>query len=201
MSAARQVDAFQDTWDAPPSSKRRNRSPLMMAAGLGVVLFIIVTVALALATNNPSLPVVGDATDEATGEAVAVTVSKPILLVYDEFSFTVINIGESDAALTRITFQRADQSITEIGASVRGGSLPPGTCFRIRAQDRQTAIPSQCVELRNEVTRPTGEAPLYFWRSTSAVNMFTVLIDGLPVGECPSVERSQSHSCEIAFSS
>ncbi len=187
-----------------PSTRRQttrrspiNRTPLIIA---GVVVLIVLMIGVVLLLRQVgNTPVVGEmATDEATAEVVVDT-SIPILLIYDEFSFTVINMGERDAAIGRVTFQRADQAVTEIGGFVSGGSLAPGWCFRIRAQDRQMSLQPECRELRSEVTRPTGDAPSYFWRASATVTNFTALIDGEPVGQCISVERSQSHTCEVSL--
>lgn len=175
-----------------------NRTPLIIA-GVVVLIVLVIGAVLLLRQTEPTPPIVGElATDEATAEVVVDT-SIPILLIYDEFSFTVINMGERDAAINRITFQRADQDVTEIGSFVSGGSLSPGWCFRIRAQDRQMNLQPECRELRSEVTRPTGDAPSYFWRASATVTNFTALIDGAPVGQCVSVERSQSHICELSL--
>lgn len=181
----------------PTRGRSANRLPVLLAVLIALLILVVVVLLFFRPDDEPSIGV-GGATEEATGEVIVDT-SIPILLVYDEFSFTVINIGETDAAISRIAFQRADQVATEIGGSISGGSLPPGSCFRIRAQDRQANLPSECRELRNEVTHPTGDAPFYFWRSSGTVTTFTALIDGQSVGECASVDRAQSQTCDLSL--
>ncbi|MDX2162017.1 MAG: protein kinase [bacterium] len=211
-------------WDTvlPKSRTRSARLPLVpiLVGVAGVVLVVLILIASggsggtsiaggdSTATSAPPTDALATPSGDSVLAGVIATDTPPpptatftplppsLMLDYTDSSLTLINTSNVAVEPRRITFRAANDAITEIGSYFLAGDLRAGTCFRIRAQSRQNELPRACAALQNEHS-PNVDPTTFFWRVETSPSAFTVLIDGAPALECPSVQRGQTNTCRF----
>jgi len=103
------------------------------------------------------------------------------LFIWDDVSFTAINIGGSTLSLVGVTFNsgRGFWDARDWGPSLYN-SVPPRDCLRLRdSTSGQRNPPPECADLYGLIL--VG-SPALFWRSGDA---FDVLRNGQVIASCP----------------
>ncbi len=173
-----------------PSARSRRTSPILLIV-LALLFALVVGAAWLMrqpdSSNSPFMVAV---TDEPTPESV------PVELVYDQSSFTLVNLGTVALQPSRITFVASDRSVYA-AIDISPTQIEPGYCIRIRVQDQSVDPPRACNSAMPEALIPSNRAPSMFWRAIEAGVNFTVNIDSSTVMTCPTIRRGESETCSL----
>jgi serine/threonine protein kinase len=178
--------------DIPPptTTTRRRLTPL------SALILVALTIAAAYIGNgllaNQVLP--------------ANAAGAPVTLIYDEYTFTIINEGDYTLAVQALKFVRGrDDDVDDYsGDRIPRDILPPdANCYQIVLANGTPSVPPQCQPIaQHRHGQETLQNPLRVpWRAESEANgriaSFEVRYAGQLVARCATVARGQNGECRF----
>jgi serine/threonine protein kinase len=137
----------------------------------------------------------------SNGNGGGVGTGAPIILVYNDSNFTMVNAGDYTLNVQDLQFIRGVDGGNDdyTGDRVRQDILPPAGCARVQLQGKQNDAPPQCgviqsAEFLTDQTR-------LFWRKEAAdnstISTFEVWYNGSRIQLCDTVARGGDHECRF----
>lgn len=106
-----------------------------------------------------------------------------VLLIYDAYSFTLVNATDTPLDLARLNFAAVDAP-RQFEPSRFAEALPPGTCLQVWALNRLDALPlPECRTIRWISSASQSD---HFWIATAGSRRFTAALDGADHALCSS---------------
>jgi hypothetical protein len=125
----------------------------------------------------------------------------PIILIYNDSNFSMVNAGDYAINVQDMQFIRGVDGGNDdyTGDRVRQDILPPSSCARVQLQGKQNDAPPQCRAIQSAEFL-TDQTRLFWRKETtdgSTISTFEVWYKGSRIQLCDTVARGGDHECRF----